>query len=403
MNKKIFRCTLESIIYSSIIYYLFYFLPSVKHNFLSMNLHPLIIVVAYISLKYGVYIGVIGSLIATITYISVYISLGNDIVLFFLNFQYYKFFLMFLFINIVLGKVKISFDEREEKLLKEKEIIQNRYKVERDKNFDLVTINAKLKNQIVTGRESLFTLHEMKVSLKNKRLEEIYTEILLILKKFLHCEKGSIYRIVDDKIVLQMCIGQNDLVEKDLKFDIEKDSPFDKVLNSKEAMSFPLNPNKTSPIYLSPIFARDKIIGFLSVEKIRFSSQEIYSFELFKIITFELNDAISFILEEVDKKKSFYESAPNVTKWEEFEYLVKENEKRKKLLDYNFMLFEGKNPNYSFDDVSKILIEKNYTNNFVTMNEKSIRILVEMVEEKKKNEIKEKIREVFKEVDFYEI
>ena len=104
MNKKIIYCTLESLIYSIIIYLIFFTFSTEQYNFLSMNLHPLAIMTAFLALKYGTYIGFIGSFAAIITYLTAYLFSGNDLLLFFLKFQYYKFFLMFLFINVLLGK-----------------------------------------------------------------------------------------------------------------------------------------------------------------------------------------------------------------------------------------------------------------------------------------------------------
>lgn len=120
MNKKTFYCTIESIVYSAVIYILFFHFNNLKEDFLIMNLHPLVVMVGFLALKYGVYIGFISSIMAIITYILAYISLGNDIFLFFLKFEYYKFFLMFLFIDILLGKIKLNFEEQKEKITEEK-------------------------------------------------------------------------------------------------------------------------------------------------------------------------------------------------------------------------------------------------------------------------------------------
>ncbi|MFV0577620.1 MAG: hypothetical protein ACK5NU_03035 [Fusobacterium ulcerans] len=49
MNKKIIYCTLESLIYSIIIYLIFFTFSTEQYNFLSTNLHPLAIMTAFLA------------------------------------------------------------------------------------------------------------------------------------------------------------------------------------------------------------------------------------------------------------------------------------------------------------------------------------------------------------------
>ena len=61
--RTIFRCLLESAVYTILVLLIFYFLPYTKKEFLILNLHPLEIVVALMSLRYGNYLGILSSFI----------------------------------------------------------------------------------------------------------------------------------------------------------------------------------------------------------------------------------------------------------------------------------------------------------------------------------------------------
>ncbi|WP_286033715.1 hypothetical protein [Fusobacterium necrogenes] len=188
MRNKMVGCLLESLVYSFLIYLIFFKYLRFGDSFLEMNLHPLVIMVGFIALKYGAYLGLIGSFIATGVYLYTYLSLGNDLGLFFISVDYYKFFLIFLFVNLVLGKFKNIFDEKIEELNNEKHQLSKKYREERDKNLELTILSNKLKNQIVNSRHSLITLYHIKNSLKNKNIEQVYTEIMILFKDFLECE-----------------------------------------------------------------------------------------------------------------------------------------------------------------------------------------------------------------------
>ena len=63
---------------------------------------------------------------------------------------------------------------------------------------------------------------------------------------------------------------------------------------------------------------------------------------------------------------------------------TQENEKRKKLFGYDYVLLEGKNPGYSTEDVFNILKDKMWVNDYATLNEKYIRLLFTMTDLNKK-------------------
>lgn len=405
MRNKMVGCLLESLVYSFLIYLIFFKYLRFGDSFLEMNLHPLVIMVGFIALKYGAYLGLIGSFIATGVYLYIYLSLGNDLGLFFISVDYYKFFLIFLFVNLVLGKFKNIFDEKIEELNNEKHQLSKKYREERDKNLELTILSNKLKNQIINSRHSLITLYHIKNSLKNKNIEQVYTEIMILFKDFLECESASIYKLVDDKRLVNILSFGNRTLDYSIDFESEIAKQFREVYKSRKPQEYPLNIALKTPIYVAPIFDRDKIIGFINIEKLSFNVKERYTFELFKIIVEELRDAMVEILKrvEVENSKYYIESAPKILQKEYFDSVVAENKRREEILKESYVLLEAKNKGFTPKEISDALSDKIEGNIYITASEKYIQVLFSMTKKEKIDSLILKLKECLKEVDFYEI
>jgi len=86
---------LENIFYYTLIVILFKNILGFEEQFLELNIHPLFILAGIMAYRYGVHLGVLSATMATMVYVYVYLDLGHDIVVFFYDFKYYKFLLMF--------------------------------------------------------------------------------------------------------------------------------------------------------------------------------------------------------------------------------------------------------------------------------------------------------------------
>ena len=405
MDKKLVRCMVESLVYSIIIYFIFFEFRNIKENFLIMNIHPLAMMVAFLALKYGVYIGFVSCVMATLTYLTAYILLGNDLVLFFLKVEYYKFFLMFLFINIFFGKFKINFEEQKEKIFDEKTELEKRYNEQKEKNIELVILNNRLKNQIINSRESLITLYKIERSLRGKNVEQVYTEIMIIFKQFLNCDTASIYRIVDSEHMRSILKFGKSNMRSFIDFESEDGKRFKEVMKEQKPMEFPIDLDGKQPVYVSPIFVQNKLSGFINIEKLNFNVKERYTFEMFKIMSEELKDTLKIIFEkmEIERKEYFYTDSRNIVKWDYFNTIVEESQRRKNLFDIDYLLFEGRNKNFSCDEIINLIKGKIWRNDYITFNKEYIRFLFTMTDLDRKESLKNKIESYFSGVEFYEI
>ncbi len=289
--RTIFRCLLESAVYTILVLLIFYFLPYTKKEFLILNLHPLEIVVALMSLRYGTYLGILSSFIAISGYIFAYLHSGNDMILFLLKFQYYKFFLMFLFTAMILGKFKLNYKNREEDLKKGFEHLENSFQEEKEKNQQLLDINISLKNQIIRSGGSIVSFHNLKRELLQIKKEESYEKILEIFRQLLACEVCSMYILADNKLTRRFEIGKSKM-EREILLDTKEGERFLEVSKKSTSLNFPFDITGKQPIFIGPLYNEKNIMGFLEIENFSYTTGEKYNFELFKILMEEINEIL---------------------------------------------------------------------------------------------------------------
>mgnify|MGYP000941880447 FL=1 len=289
--RTIFRCLLESAVYTILVLLIFYFLPYTKKEFLILNLHPLEIVVALMSLRYGTYLGILSSFIAISGYIFAYLHSGNDMILFLLKFQYYKFFLMFLFTAMGLGKFKLNYKNREEDLKKGFEHLENSFQEEKEKNQQLLDINISLKNQIIRSGGSIVSFHNLKKGLLQLKKEELYEKVLEIFRQLLACEVCSMYTLADNKLTRRFEIGKSKM-EREILLDTKEGERFLEVSKKSTSLNFPFDITGKQPIFIGPLYNKKNIIGFLEIENFSYTTGEKYNFELFKILMEEINEIL---------------------------------------------------------------------------------------------------------------
>ena len=291
----ILKCVVESIVYTLFIILILYFLPYTKKTFLELNLHPLAIMVAFMALRYGTYLGFINALIATLGYIYAYLDSGNDMVLFLLKFQHYKFFLMFLFIAMLLGRFQSNYKTREEELKREKNKSEELLEIEKRKNKEVIDVNISLKNQIIGSKGSVIAFQSMRKILYGLKSEEdVYKKILSCLGQLVDYENGSIFIKKDDNL-LQIEKKGNGRLKENIKVKSNEAERFMEVLHKKVPMEFPIDLDGEKPIFVAPLFYGNNIRGFIEVSRLSYSTSKSYNFEIFKVISDEINSNLQRI------------------------------------------------------------------------------------------------------------
>lgn len=355
MKKKFILSIVESIVYCLAIYLIFFYFSNFKSDFLNMNIQPLTIVIGIMALKYGVYISLQTVIIASLFYILAYYQLGNDLVVFFLDFSYYKFILLFFFIALSLGRFSDNLRKKIDDLKDENKILEEKNQNQREKNLELVNINERLKSRIVGSKESILTLHQITSSILTKNVEKIFTQILQILTDFLGSDVVSIYIYNKERNTFRARVKIGNSVIPNFII-VEEGDIYSKVLKSKETLEGNRDLNIKNPVYVAPILKGEEVVGIVNIERLKYNNQEKYLLELFKVISQWINNALvnAFDKAEIEILKNSYENT-RIYNLQYFSYILEEDKKRKKLFGSEYIALEAGNPNFTPKELNEKL------------------------------------------------
>ena len=302
--------------------------------------------VAIISLRYGVYSGFLSAFIATLGYLTAYVFSGNDMVLFFLKFQYYKFFIMFLFIAMILGKFQANRKENEEIAKRNSEKLKDLLDEEKQKNDELLKINRDLKNQIIANRGRVISFQNIRKDLElMTTVEQVFTKSINFINQFMNCENASVYIIKNQSLNQIIKIGNSSL-EKILNLNEPQAERFLTVMEKSEALEFPVDLKGEKPVFVAPVFYGKKIIALLEITRLSYETSKSENFELFKIIVEEMNNSLARIFSQNEKNNiHIFEENTFITTKKYFEQILDEVKDRKKYYNQKYFILEGINKN----------------------------------------------------------
>lgn len=401
MKNKTIISTLESFVYCLLVYLVFFQFSVYKESFLNMNIQPLVIVVGVMALKYGVYKSFQTVFFAFFFYILAFYKLGNDIVLFFLTFENYKYILIFFFTALVLGRFSDVSRKKINDLKNENIELKNRKEIQKKKNLELVNINDRLKTRIINSKESILTLHHITSSILKMKTEEIYTEVIEILMEFLGCDVVSIYMLNYEKKLLRakIKVGKSLLPNY---FQLDKEEKLSEILIKKDIVE--IENSKGNLMYASPILQKDRVLGVIIVEKLKYEYRENYIGKLLQVISVWVNNALvqAFEREEKEHRENTYENT-NIFKMSYFNEFLQEEKKRKKLFNSSFVAIEGRLKNNNPVEIDKLIKGKIRNTDLVGLDSEFIRLLFVNATTSDTSILISKMEESFNGVEFYEI
>lgn len=290
-TKKIVIINIESFLAAFLIYLLFFKLATNKLPYFNMNIHPLAILVAIQSMRWGTINSLPTVLYASFFYFLPFYELNYDVVLFFSAYKYYKFILMFLFINLTLGRQR---DKQDFKLLflkdaREKDL-EELQEFERA-NRDYENITKILGSRIIESRESIVTLHQMEKKLKNSQGIEILNKGLELVNSYIHCKNLRVYRYEEENktLVKEFSIGnsifQDEINEDIFPFDFKESFRNDKIVEF-------INEYNYSKNYIGALFVKNKIKYFIHIEKLEYEYKDIYQTNVFSLILDKIQEQL---------------------------------------------------------------------------------------------------------------
>ncbi len=301
---EITTAILETLLVNIVVNFFFFDQQPNQVVYFTLNPHPLLLFSLIMGLRYGIKMGLVAACISCLFYFDAYLQLHGDVKLFFTYFKYYKYPLLFLWSGFILGAFK---DNHRRQVRKANETIAVLRKandtLEKDYAY-LERIEKELKNQIIKSDESIMSLYDIAKKLESFEIEEIYTETIGVLKKYLRATNITLYTVDKDQKYLRLKISYSD-----------RENP-----NSIQAATCPWflliekerrvvkNPHYREgdavPMMVAPLMRNGKIIAAVLITSMEFDMISEYAFNLFQLII----DWINRTLEKAKYVESLMES-----------------------------------------------------------------------------------------------
>ncbi|MGB6129172.1 MAG: hypothetical protein WBG30_10505 [Psychrilyobacter sp.] len=333
---------LENIFYFTLIIVVFRNILGYQEQFLELNIHPLLILVGIMAYRYGVHLGVISATIATFVYIYSYLELGNDLVVFFYDFKYYKFILMFYTTSFILGRIRDNQKEKLNELSGEILVLHKNYKSLYKNNTKIIYLNNRMKDQIIKAEESIIALHGIATTLDTLDVEEILTNLIGVFKTYINAEVLSLYDVDSSKkyMRLKVAVGENRKLPSSIE--ISKYPKFEKIIREKKYGKRD-GEDLDVPVFYAPILKDGEVIGVLNIERLSYESYTTYTEKLFEILVSWTSKSISNAMSYSEKIKDeiFYEKTL-IMREEFFKKRVEEEKKRSEMFELSYILLKFK-------------------------------------------------------------
>lgn len=335
-EKKAFLCIAETAVVNIIVSVIFFELQPNQDVYLHLNPHPLFLLCIAMGMRYGNHLGIVSAGISSVFYTGVFLDLYGDISFLFESFRNYKYILLFFWSAVIFGVFKDNHTAAIDKISLEKEVLDNNYKQLIKTHKLTQKIQQELKKQIIGSEESILQLYEIASRLETLDSEEVYTETIGILSKYLKADAVSIYTYNEESGYLRLKIrtGDHDLDSRSL---VIKDSAgFSKVVFDMQAVRWSDAGEDTFPLMAAPLIKDDKVLAVVNIIHMDFDRLSEYAFQLFKLIIEWVNKALDRAIYVDGLKDSKFIAGTGLMRHEAFAERLKAEERRKKEFGMEF-------------------------------------------------------------------
>lgn len=328
---------IETIVINTIIYLMFYTMQPNQDIYLFLNPHPLLILCIVMALRYGNYLGMLSATISSLFFINVFVSVYGDITLIITDFDYYKYPLLFFVIAAILGFFKDNKDTIIENLTNDKKLLQKEYRGISKKYKENNKILTELKKQIIDSDESILNLYEIASKLETLDSEEVYTEMIGILTKYLNANRVSIYTYNQNSNFLRIKIYTGDR-ENNASLSLNDSPGLKRVIEEKVPIRWVEVKESGFPLMAAPIIKDNSVLAIVCIDNMDFDKLSEYAYQLFKLIVDWVNKSLERAIYVDGLKESKYINGTNLMKYKYFTERLKEEERRKIEFGMNFCL-----------------------------------------------------------------
>lgn len=346
---------IETLVVNAIVYLLFYMLKANQEVYINLNPHPLIFFSAFMGLRYGKKLGLLSAVITSYIYILVFVSLNYELSFFFQYFSNFKNPLICLWIALILGIFRDNHLYNTAKLKDENKTLKEEY-LKLEKDFHVIDrVQKELKNQIIGSNESIISLYDIASKLETFEIEDIFTEIIGVLKKYLKVTSASIYYYDEVNQFLRLKIKYGENIIDRSSFAIDEFPCYESAIKSRTVVKWKKGDSKKQPLMVAPIIKNNKIIAFINIENMEFDVLSEYAYRLFTLITDWVNKALSkaHFIDEISEKKYIDNTLFAVPEYFNKRVAVEEDRRIKFSMEYG--LLKLKNESFRIEELNSIV------------------------------------------------
>jgi len=327
------------VLLASIILSLFYIFGSSFETFSRMQPHPIYILASLIAMRNGNVMGVLIALIMSVLYTIFYFVDQGSLIGFFAEYHNSMNISITFLATTIFG---IGFEKYRESIERRTEKIEDssiRFNELRDKYYRVNRLYHDLKIQVVNSDNSLLNLYEISQKFNTFNEDELFTELVGIMSRFLKTDAVSIYNFTSNGFMrLKIKNGEYPI---DYSIDTLEDKRFELLIDSKKPLKKSDVEDPKFPVMAAPIIIDDLIEAVVCIDDIDFSVGNEYSFQIFKMIIDWFHDSLRKIdLVNPDDSIRYYDNT-KIMKYKNFlERLETEKIRRERYsLDYVYMIF----------------------------------------------------------------
>ena len=356
-NSNLLIGVIESLVVNIIIYLLFFELQSNQETYFSLNPHPILFLCIFIGTRYGLKIAFISAFLSTIFYIKAFSDLHNSLALLLIYFENYKYILLYFWSAVIFGSLKDNHGAKIEQLTGHIYMLEKKYR-DLEKSYNVsVRIQNEMKKQIINSEESILHLYEIAEKLNTLEVEEIYTEALGILAKYLRADSISIYTYDERSNFLRLKVNLGEYSFENRSSKVKEHEGLFKVISEKRAFKWS-EIQGTFPLMSAPLIKDNKVIGVVNIENMEFERISEYAFQLFKIIIAWINDAMSKAYFVDNLRDDKYLSETNILKIEFFNKRLAEEERRRNDFNLEYVYFKYEVNGLALKELNQYMVSK---------------------------------------------
>lgn len=333
-------CSVETLVVNIVVYYIFFIMEPNQDTYIKLNPHPLLLLSIFMGMRYGNYPALISATISSLFYMDAFLKLDGSFSELFRYFANYKYILLFFWSALIFGTFKDNHDTAVARLNEEHELLRKKNKQLKESFMLTKKVEEELKKQIIGSEESILHLYEIASRLETLDSEQVYTETIGILSKYLRADAVSIYTYIEKTgfLRLKIKIGETGSLGRSLF--VRDSDGFSKVAIEKRAIKWQDAEDEKFPLMSAPLIKNDEVIAVVNIEHMNFDRLSEYAFQLFKLIIDWVNKALDRAIFVDGLMSSKYFPETNLLRYEFFLERLKEEERRQREFGMEFGLLQ---------------------------------------------------------------